>query len=480
MYRKHPQGWVKHIDFMILDTIVGILSFIVSYSIWQRDWYILKSDLYRDVVIFLPFLNLGGMLFLDTHKNVLRRKYLKELQSALKLALFDSIALVLYLFFTQRGEMFSRMTLLLWLFVETYFLFLFRVLWKQILKKRWKTDIYQKNHLLLVTSSEVAATSLFRLLDNSFGEYQVTGFVLADKDRYPLRYISGIPVVCTLDEMADYMLDKWVDEVFFDLSDNTDIPVKLLDYCMEMGITTHIRIDPFTDRPYMHTFEKFAGSTVVTESRHIATTGQLAVKRAMDICGAVVGLLITGILTLAVGPFIYFSDPGPIFFSQPRIGKNGRVFRIYKFRSMYQNAEAQKSSLLSNNTMKGLMFKMENDPRIIGSGPDGTKHGIGWFIRRYSIDEFPQFWNVLLGQLSLVGTRPPLLDEWKQYERHHRARMSIRPGITGLWQVSGRNKIQDFEKVLALDIEYINTWTIAGDIKIIFKTLLRIFSGEGS
>ena len=108
---------------------------------------------------------------------------------------------------------------------------------------------------------------------------------------------------------------------------------------------------------------------------------------------------------------IYFSDPGPIFFSQSRVGMNGRKFKIYKFRSMYQDAEARKKDLMEKNEMQGLMFKIEADPRIIGSGPDGTKHGIGWFIRKTSIDEFPQFWNVLKGEMSLVGTRPPTADE---------------------------------------------------------------------
>ncbi len=479
MYKKHPQGWVKHIDFMLLDTFVGILSFVLSYAIWHRSWDLLRSEIYRTVLILLPFLNFVGMLFLDTHKHILRREYGKEFLSVVKLAVFDALALVLYLFFVQRGAVFSRTVLFLWFFLEIYFLYLFRVLWKHILIRRWKTDGYQKNHLLVVTSSAKAVESISRLLKNSYGEYQVIGFVLTDRKKAPMQKISGIPVVSTLEDLPSYMQGKWVDEVFIDLPKEAEIPTDVLDYCMEMGITTHIRIDSLADRSCMHTVEKFAGSTVITESHRIASTEQFAMKRAMDILGAMVGLFITGILTICVGPLIYFSDPGPIFFSQPRIGKNGRVFRLYKFRSMYQNAEERKAALMAHNTMKGFMFKMENDPRIIGSGPDGKRHGIGWFIRRYSIDEFPQFWNVLLGQLSLVGTRPPLVDEWEQYERHHRARMSIRPGITGLWQVSGRNKIQDFEEVYALDMEYINTWTIGGDIKILLKTLLRIVAGDG-
>ena len=127
--------------------------------------------------------------------------------------------------------------------------------------------------------------------------------------------------------------------------------------------------------------------------------------------------------------------------------------------------------------MKG---KMDEDPRIIGSGPDGTKHGIGWFIRKTSIDEFPQFLNVLKGEMSLIGTRPPTEDEWNQYEYHHRARMAIKPGLTGMWQVSGRSNITDFEEVVALDMDYIKHWSIGLDIKILLKTVMVVLRGQGS
>ena len=218
----------------------------------------------------------------------------------------------------------------------------------------------------------------------------------------------------------------------------------------------------------------------MTESLRIATPRQLFIKRCIDITGAIVGLVFTALFTVIIGPIIYFTDPGPIFFSQNRVGKNGRIFRIYKFRSMYKDAEARKAALMEKNKMQGLMFKMDNDPRILGSGPDGTRHGIGWFIRKTSIDEFPQFWNVLKGEMSLVGTRPPTVDEWEQYESHHRARMAVRPGLTGLWQTSGRSNIEDFEEVIKLDMQYINNWDIGMDIKLILKTVGIIFTGRGA
>lgn len=147
---------------------------------------------------------------------------------------------------------------------------------------------------------------------------------------------------------------------------------------------------------------------------------------------------------------------------------------------MYLDAEEKKESLQEKNKMKGLMFKVDADPRIIGSGPDGKKHGIGWLIRKTSIDEFPQFLNVLKGDMSLVGTRPPTVDEWNQYEYHHRVRMAIKPGLTGLWQVSGRSNITDFEEVVKLDLNYIQNWSLELDIKILLKTIGVVLIGRGS
>ena len=200
----------------------------------------------------------------------------------------------------------------------------------------------------------------------------------------------------------------------------------------------------------------------------------------MDILGGIVGIIFTAILTVILGPIIYIQSPGPIFFSQERVGKNGRKFRIYKFRSMYPDAEKRKKELMAKNEMQGFMFKMDADPRIIGSGPDGTRHGLGWFIRKTSLDEFPQFFNILKGDMSLVGTRPPTVDEYEQYERHHKVRLAAKPGLTGMWQVSGRSDIVDFEEVVALDKKYIEEWNIGLDLKILCQTVKVVVTGKGS
>ena len=191
----------------------------------------------------------------------------------------------------------------------------------------------------------------------------------------------------------------------------------------------------------------------------------------IDILGALVGLLITAVTYVFVGIAIKLDSPGPILFSQVRIGKNGRRFKIYKFRSMYIDAERRKKDLEAQNEMKGLMFKMEDDPRV-------TR--VGRFIRKMSIDELPQFWNVLKGDMSLVGTRPPTEDEFEQYTPYYRRRLCMTPGLTGLWQVSGRSNVGSFDDVVKLDLHYIDHWSLSLDLKILFQTIIVVLFGKGA
>lgn len=210
----------------------------------------------------------------------------------------------------------------------------------------------------------------------------------------------------------------------------------------------------------------------------------LMLKRLMDIMGGLIGCALTAVICVFIGPAIYIASPGPVFFAQERVGKDGKRFKMYKFRSMYVDAEARRAELMNDNKFAdGKMFKLDFDPRVIGNEvlADGThKTGIGDFIRRTSLDEFPQFFNVLKGDMSLVGTRPPLPSETALYEPHHWVRLTIKPGITGMWQVSGRSDITDFEEVVKLDKQYIDNWSLWVDIKILFKTVLVVLSKCGS
>ena len=229
--------------------------------------------------------------------------------------------------------------------------------------------------------------------------------------------------------------------------------------------------------------EKVGGYTVLTTTVNYASPFQLAIKRALDILGGLVGSLIALVVIAVVGPQIKRESPGPILFKQTRIGLNGKRFSMLKIRSMYENADERKAELMKENRVSdGMMFKLDWDPRIIGNKiVDGKQvTGIGQRIRDGSWDEWPQFLNILKGDMSLVGTRPPTEDEWEKYKYHHRARLATKPGLTGMWQVSGRSKITNFEEVVKLDTEYINHWSIGLDIRILLKTFKAVFTKDGA
>ncbi len=200
---------------------------------------------------------------------------------------------------------------------------------------------------------------------------------------------------------------------------------------------------------------------------HRSTTSIL--KRSIDIVGSLIGLLIVAVVFLPIAIAIRLDSPGPIFYSQERHGLLGKTFRMYKFRSMIDNAEALKSQV--ENEADGLIFKNRQDPRI-------TR--VGHFLRRTSLDELPQFWNVLRGEMSLVGTRPPTSDEVALYADHHWQRLSVKPGLTGEWQVSGRSMVKDFEDVLQLDLRYQTLWTPLYDLVLIAKTIYVIVLRKGA
>lgn len=203
------------------------------------------------------------------------------------------------------------------------------------------------------------------------------------------------------------------------------------------------------------------------EQAHASVTSKA--KRLMDIGGALVGLAITAVAFVPIAIAIQLDNPGPIFYSQTRCGLNGRPFRIWKFRSMVTNADQLKH--LVSNEAKGLIFKNRNDPRI-------TK--VGRFLRRTSLDELPQFWNVLKGEMSLVGTRPPTLDEVSKYEDHHHQRLQVKPGITGEWQANGRSEVEDFEEIVRMDLAYQQKWTVFYDFALIFKTIKSVLFKSGA
>ncbi|XPM59869.2 MAG: sugar transferase [Leptolyngbya sp. IPPAS B-1204] len=213
----------------------------------------------------------------------------------------------------------------------------------------------------------------------------------------------------------------------------------------------------------------FSSNSAASMSADVHPSVYSRTKRCLDILGALVGLTLTALIFLPIAIAIYLDNPGPILYSQTRCGWRGRQFRIWKFRSMVVNAEQLKHTV--QNQANGHVFKNDNDPRI-------TR--VGRFLRRTSLDELPQFWNVLLGDMSLVGTRPPTVDEVKKYNNRHWQRLEVKPGITGEWQANGRSSISDFEQIVDMDLRYMYNWSIAYDVKLILKTIQVVLHRKGA
>lgn len=399
------------------------------------------------------------IFFFDSLKNVLKRGFYQEFVMTVKQTCLITLCSVFYLFTFKEAENYSRLVLGYTAALYLLISYVLRCLWKNCLRKYFGGA--EKRSLLIVTVSDIVDTVIDNIKNKNYGDYFVTGVCILDK-KAKGRVIDGVTVVADEDDLVEYVCREWVDEVFINIPESEPYPAELLDKFIEMGVVVHMKLAKSQNLLGKKQFVEHLGTyTVLTTSINSVSRRQIILKRMLDILGGLAGCIITGILCIFVGPAIYIQSPGPIFFKQTRVGKNGKMFQMYKFRSMYMDAEERKAELMKENRVQdGMMFKLDFDPRIIGSKklPDGTiKKGVGNFIRDWSLDEFPQFLNVLKGDMSLVGTRPPTVDEWDKYELHHRARLATKPGLTGMWQVSGRSNITDFEEVVKLDKQYICT-----------------------
>lgn len=323
-------------------------------------------------------------------------------------------------------------------------------------------------HSILIVGNKERGQIVHNLLANqlSWG-HKVVGRLSLEKE-----ICFDANCVGTIDGLADILRSKNIDEVVFAL--DGDRSINLNDYlqiCRRMGVLVRILPSLWNEDDSSMSVERCQTVPFLTiKTDNLNATGQLY-KRIMDICGGFVGTLSFLLMYPIIGLLIKLDSSGPIIYKQKRVGQHGRIFYVYKFRSMYQDADRRKQELLEKNEMDGLMFKLKDDPRI-------TK--VGKWLRIFSLDEWPQFINVLKGEMSLVGTRPPTPDEVKDYSPEHLKRLSAKPGITGLWQVSGRNEIKDFEQVVKLDCEYLDSWKISDDIKIIFKTFYVVLKRKGA
>ena len=495
MYKRRIRGWSQHVDFMLLDILCAFLSLLAAFLLVEKEG-VLSSRSFWSMVLETTLVNLVVMIVMDTYHSVLHHSPWNEMLRLLSQTGHVVLILLILQLLNRTDE--TNLSKIALYALPLYLLscYIMRQAYKSFLKK--KHHIFNRHSMLIALETSQIPSVIPRILRSNYGAYRFTGLaIMGDhpseekawqvmrsmQNEYP--EIETIPIVATADTLEQYLTNHWVDEVYLDVPPQTDLPVELINNLMCMGITIHTALTHLDDIESRHkNVEWICGHLTITTSLGYITGRDLFLKRVMDIAGGLIGSLVTLLLIPPVGLAIFLSDPGPIFFSQTRIGENGKKFQMYKFRSMYKDAEARKKQVAKESGQEDhLMFKLEHDPRIIGQKerPDGTwKKGVGGWIRDLSLDEFPQFFNVLKGDMSLVGTRPPTVDEWRQYEPFHRARMSTRPGITGLWQVSGRSKIRDFDTVVRLDREYIENWSLKQDIYILFKTVWVVLLRRGA
>ncbi|MBR3150136.1 MAG: sugar transferase [Eubacterium sp.] len=484
--RGHAQFWIEFLFDVVCLTIANITSFLIFRFAFPKIAIYPPSEWARYfIALFVAFVTVfvGFYSTIDIKRRDRRREIISILSnSSLTYLIFSASILLIKSPIIQSRYMLmsSYIIFTLLLFPEKYFL------------KRWITGFFTKSRnaamVGIITTSDIANEFVEGI--KSDWSLNVTGIILADREfakvpagaalgvaeSYP-KSIADIPVVSADENYMDWVRSAPLDEVFINISSTSDSKLQeLVEELEDMGITVHLNIPRLTKMLDESKFDNincrvYAGYPMATFAATRYSTAELVIKRVFDIFAGLIGCIIALIAMAIVAIPLKKESPGPLIFKQQRVGKNGRLFNIYKIRSMYADAEERKAELIDDNKMDGLMFKIENDPRI-------TK--VGSFIRKYSIDELPQFFNVLKGDMSVVGTRPPTIEEFEQYESRHKRRLSMRPGITGMWQVSGRSEITDFEQVVALDCKYIDEWSVGLDMKILIKTVFVVLTHKGA
>lgn len=459
----------------LVDTAAVLFSLFVAGMIRYQSIYSLAfGENLRSLCSVVVVLHVAAFYFMKIYEGFFKRGRYSELLLSIKYNLI-LVAGASLLGFGMKSEVFTSRLVMGYFFVLNVIM-----VWLVHLFIRNKDRIFRFSHkkeinLLLVTTREHLPRILERFGRSKETCWKITGVVLLDEEASE-DLLEGIPIISDRgEEYLEFATQNVVDEVFIQVDDMQSREHFLKNMILEfekMGVVVNLNLDLFdlglTGEKRIYNLEQYH---VVAFSSRLFDYRMVMIKRLVDIIGSLIGILLTIIIGIFLAPILLLESKGPLIFCQKRVGVNGRIFNFYKFRSMYADAEERKKELMAQNEMQGLMFKMENDPRI-------TKTGA--FIRKTSIDELPQFWNVLKGDMSLVGTRPPTLDEYQQYSYYQKRRISFRPGITGLWQISGRNDIKNFDDVVRLDLEYIDNWSLLLDFKIIMRTVWVVFRGSGA
>ena len=453
---------------VFLDAVMVVAAFYAAYSVMKDVTHLNAWNEYDWILLLMIPVWLINIRQFDLYASVRTIKISALISALLKVHIIGTLILSAAIFILDpRG--FSRLLLggcILLSFVFICTVKLTIKLFCYYLRLQGRNVRY----LLLAGCNETSA-ALIKLIQKH-PEWGLVIVGIAEEEEHGEEQFCDVPVIGQVKDIISFCNGTPVDEMIWCLERGTEEQEDVYYHMLKMGITFRSVLD-YSHRPSTRVdLSLFHGQfQILTFYSREFNSSQLMIKRCLDVAGSLVGLAITAVLFPFIALAIRLDSPGPIFFSQMRVGENGRKFRCWKFRSMFVDAEARKQELMAKNEMQGAMFKIADDPRV-------TK--VGKFLRRTSIDELLQFWNVLKGEMSLVGTRPPTPDEVMKYKHWQRKRICIKPGITGLWQVSGRNKINDFDQVADLDIHYINQWSIWMDVRILFKTLGVVLARSGA
>lgn len=438
---------------MITIAVMFVLATYIRFGNF-RDMYDKKSHFMVGLFCIL-FVTIYTFIK-PWHNDFMERSVLSEAWRITKVNAIMVLVVQAIMYFLKWADIFSRWVMIYFVVLDIVGMLIFHLIFKQVMRTYYASELVKTKVIAFSDSDnkEEVENKLKRSLGLS---YQLLKVI-------PLDEIS--------EDVKKEIIQQAVDEIFIyaPAEENHKIN-EIIKFFDDMGVICNFCVDvPGLDNR-RSSVGSFGEYSVISYSHFQKSYKKLMIKRMTDILGGLVGCIITIVLTPFIALVIKLNSKGPVFFSQVRIGRNGRRFKILKFRSMYIDAEERKKELMARNEVDGLMFKIENDPRI-------TK--VGAFLRKTSLDELPQFFNILKGDMSLVGTRPPTVDEFEKYNQYYRRRLSMTPGLTGMWQVSGRSDIDNFDEVVKLDLEYIDNWSLKLDAKILVKTIAVVFTGKGS
>lgn len=460
---------IQNYSLIVLDVICLLVSYVLAFWIRYRGTECMEQVDYVFCLLLVLFAVLYSFL-LDWNHFIFKRGYFSEMIAIIKYTVSIAIAFGFGVFIMRQGENFSRLVFGLFCVFTVIFTYVAHIGFKKYLYYFYKKSA-GADKVLIVTRLEYLEEILRDIKEAAEWSYDVIGIALLDEAVSQTEWKS-IPLVAYGKDYMETVKQQVMDAAFVYLP---DVYGKVMEQIVEdfetMGVVCYQSLGSINAGRNVQSISSLGGHLVITHEVNAIDYRRQFVKRAVDIVGSLIGVLITCILYPFIALAIKINSKGPVIFKQVRIGRNGRRFYMYKFRSMYMDAEERKKELMKQNEVQGLMFKMENDPRITA---------VGKFLRKTSLDELPQFFNVLKGDMSLVGTRPPTVDEFEQYSLHYRRRLSITPGLTGMWQVSGRSDIKDFDEVVKLDLKYIDNWSLTLDMKILIQTVGVVLFGRGS